>query len=87
MSRDRCYGRSEQVGSRGLPAGYATWYDWALVYRYWTGDNEGLRQPYLLEIKELLRLGAGLTSEQLAERIGVTERTVKRWKSRLGNAA
>ncbi len=76
--RTRSYGRG---GSRGVPDGYDTWYDWALVYRYWHGNNAGLRQPYLLEIQELLRLGADMRAEDLATQLGVSRRTVERWRS------
>lgn len=81
--RTRGYGRAETTGTRGLPPGYLDWYDWALVYRYWNGNHEGLRQPYLLEIEALLRLGADLTAGDLAERLGVTERTICRWRARV----
>jgi len=56
------------------------WYDWALVWRYWNGTAEGLRYPYTLEILELLRLGQGLSNLTLSEQLGVTERTVERWR-------
>jgi len=77
MSR-RTWGRGQ---SRGVPEGYYTWYDWALVYRWWVGDSAGLRHPYLLEIRELLRLGAeaGLSHGELASRLGVADTTVYRW--------
>lgn len=81
MSR-RAWGAGQ---SRGVPVGYDTWYDWALVWRYWHRQAEGLRPPYLLEQAALLRLGAaaGLTAEELADRLGVAERTIVRWRARL----
>lgn len=68
---------------RGTPIGYDTWYDWALVYRYWTQDAAGLRAPYRLEQAALLALGDRhqLTAAELAERLGVSARTVERWRS------
>ena len=61
---------------------YYRWYDWALVWRYWHGFGEGLRQPYLLEILELLRLGEDHSADALAKRLGVSQRQVQRWRSR-----
>lgn len=81
--RTRGYGRAETTGTRGLPSGYADWYDWALVYRYWHGNHEGLRQPYLREIEALLRLGAGLKAADLACQVGVSQRTIERWRALL----
>lgn len=78
MSGRLAYGRGV---SRGVPEGYETWYDWALVYRYWHNNSAGLRQPYLLEIQELLRLGADMKAEDLASQLGVSTRTVERWRS------
>lgn len=74
---------------RGVPHDYDTWYDWALVYRYWNRDAAGLRNPYPREIAELLRLGtaAGMGSLELGEHLGLTERTVCRWRNRYGAAA
>lgn len=71
-----------QEGGKGYPRGWLDWYDWALVWRWWHGLSEGLRKPYLLEQYELLRLGSDLTQAQLAERLGLPERTICRWRSR-----
>lgn len=57
-------------------------YDWALVWRYWHGQAQGLRSPYALEVLELLRLGKPLTDEAMGEQLGVAERTVARWRAR-----
>jgi hypothetical protein len=73
--------RSSVVG-KGIPREWLELYDWALVWRYWNGAAEGLRRPYPLEQFELLRLGRGLTQAQLAERLGLPERTICRWRSR-----
>lgn len=78
MSGRLAYGRGV---SRGVPEGYDTWYDWALVYRYWHNNSAGLRQPYLREIQELLRLGAAMRADDLASQLGVSTRTVERWRS------
>lgn len=64
------------------PQGWHDWFDWALVWRYWNGQAEGLRKPYVLEVRELLRLGRHLSDEKLAEKIRMPERTVSRWRSR-----
>lgn len=68
------------------PRGWHDWYDWALVYRYWTGDAAGLRKPYLREQAHLLRLGAELGNVELAARLGVTENTIIRWRARARQA-
>lgn len=68
---------------KGRPTGWFDWYDWALVYRYWTGEADGLRRPYLLEIAELLRLGAHLDNVALATRLGFSVRQVIRWRKAL----
>lgn len=67
---------------KGYPAEWHTLYDWALVWRYWHGTAQGLRRPYPLEVQVLVRLGRGLTDEQLAERVGVQRRQVQRWRTR-----
>lgn len=74
---------SEQKRGKGVPVGWYDWYDWVLVYRYWTGEADGLRRPYLLEIAELLRLGAHLDHVALAARLGFSDRQVLRWRQRL----
>lgn len=79
MSRRVC----GPTDGRGKPLGYDTWYDWALVYRYWTGEADGLRRPYRLEIAELLRLGAHLDNVALATRLGFSVRQVIRWRKAL----
>lgn len=81
MSGRRAWG---QGAHRGVPNGYETWYDWALVYRYWNRDAEGLRMPYLRERAHLLQLGAesGLSDPELAERLRVSHRTIERWRAR-----
>lgn len=80
MSR-RPYG---PAASRGAPLGFDTWYDWALVYRYWHGQAATLRMPYLRERAALLKLGEqdGMTAAELGERLGFNERTIVRWRSR-----
>jgi hypothetical protein len=75
------WGDEQQTG-KGVPDGWYTWYDWVLVYRYWTGDAAGLRKPYLLEIRALMRLGAELTPDELAERFGLSRRTIERWREK-----
>lgn len=71
------------VTGKGIPNGWHDWYDWALVWRYWHGQADGLRRPYLLELAELMYLGRDLTGEQLAARLGRPERTICRWRARL----
>lgn len=73
----------EPQAGKGVPNGWYDWYDWVLVWRYWHGQADGLRRPCLLEIGELLRLGAGLSSERLALRLDRPERTILRWRARL----
>lgn len=75
-------GTQKRDGTSRYPRGWHDWYDWALVWRYWNGLGRGLRKPYLREIDELLRLGRDLTQAQLAERLGLPERTICRWRSR-----
>jgi hypothetical protein len=72
----------DSVAGRGIPREWLELYDWALVWRYWHGTAQGLRRPYPLEQWELLRLGRSLTQAQLAERLGLPERTICRWRSR-----
>lgn len=64
------------------PAGWHDWYDWALVYRYWMRNADGLRSPYRREQQALLRLGAqaGMTVQELADHLGVAKMTVVRWR-------
>lgn len=80
LSGRRAWG---QGAHRGAPHGYEDWYDWALVYRYWNRDAAGLRMPYLLERAALLALGdaEGLATDELAERLCVSARTIERWRS------
>ncbi len=63
-----------------VPPGWHDWYDWVVVYRYWTGDAAGLRRPYRREQLALMRLGADMSVPELAARLGVTERTIFRWR-------
>lgn len=77
--------RRERVGvGKGRIEGYDTWYDWALVWRYWHRDAEGLRAPYALEQLALLRLGdaAGMSVPELGAHLGFSERTIARWRTR-----
>lgn len=71
-----------QLRGKGVPLGWYELYDWALVWRYWHGQAEGLRKPYPRERAVLLHLGRDLTQAQLAERLGLPERTICRWRSR-----
>jgi hypothetical protein len=74
--------RLNQSQLRALPGGIRhNWYDWALVWRYWHGQAEGLRNPYPLERAVLLQMGRGLTDAALAERLGLSERAIARWRS------
>lgn len=74
--------RLNQQELRALPGGIRQhWYDWALVWRYWNSDAEGLRLPYPLEREVLLHLGRGLTDVALAERLGLSVRAIERWRS------
>jgi hypothetical protein len=52
------------------------------VWRYWHGQAEGLRKPYVREVQELLRLGRHLSDRQLAEQLHMPERTIWRWRQR-----
>ena len=70
------------AAGKGTPAEWHTLYDWALVWRYWHGQAQGLRRPYVLEAQMLVRLGRDLSDERLAERLGVQVRQVERWRAR-----
>lgn len=70
------------AAGRGIPREWHTLYDWALVWRYWHGQAEGLRRPHALEIQVLVDLGRGLSDEQLADRLGVQLRQVARWRAK-----
>lgn len=63
---------------------YYSWYDWALVWRYWHGQAQGLRSPCALEIVELLRLGRHLSDVLLGERLGLSDRQIARWRAKFG---
>jgi len=79
--REKVRENRDVTAGRGIPREWLELYDWALVWRYWHGVAEGLRRPYPLEQMELMRLGAHLTQLQLAQRLGLPERTICRWRS------
>lgn len=74
--------RSAPAPGKGYPREWHTLYDWALVWRYWNRQGQGLRRPYPLEARVLMHLGRNLSDGQLADRLGVHLRQVERWRAR-----